>query len=646
MWFALATCASRCAERCYETLRQWILTPGLLLPTKKTRLVTYAKKHKVKSLVFSCCKCGKEFTQGFKDFKYASPMECPNAPTCRGHFFRPMTSSAVTCDWQGIRIQENLRDDVREVGRMPRTLDIELVSDLIDSCNPGDTVTICGVSKALNVEAGNNAGGRASKAKTHSLFKLYIDANSVASSGRSRKRRRKATDDDITDEDLTAFEEISGDLNTFELLAHSICPSIYGHELVKAGILLTLLGGSQKPETTEVCVRPDIHCLIVGDPGLGKSQLLKATTNVAPRGIYVCGNTSTTAGLTVTMVKESGSNDYFLEAGALVLGDEGICCIDEFDKMGSEHQALLEAMEQQTVSIAKAGMICNLKTKTSVVAAANPRGGHYDLSKTVCENLKIALPLLSRFDLVFILLDSPDKQKDRYISEHVLTACTSKKKKKGSVHRRPRSRETDAESEAERISLEKRLQKYRCDSPLPSVLFRKYISYARAHINPILSNSAKRVLQTFYLTLRRGMGNQTLDVPPVTTRQLESLKRLVEARAKAEHRQIATENDALDVIEILKASLVDTFSDEHGRIDFTRASGMSRTKEVKKFVMGLHAEAQRTGHDVFSMSDLKRIAQNLQLKIPMFEDFIDMINHQNVLLKRSKGYRLQGTQLG
>lgn len=158
----------------------------------------------------------------------------------------------------------------------------------------------------------------------------------------------------------------------------------------------------------------------MGDPGLGKSQMLQAAANLAPRGVYVCGNTTSTAGLTVSLSKETGSGDFALEAGALVLADQGCCCIDEFDKMGSQHNALLEAMEQQCVSLAKAGVVCSLPARTSILAAANPTGGHYNKAKTVSENLKMSSALLSRFDLVFILLDKPDEETDSILSEHVM----------------------------------------------------------------------------------------------------------------------------------------------------------------------------------------------------------------------------------
>lgn len=212
----------------------------------------------------------------------------------------------------------------------------------------------------------------------------------------------------------------------FRLLVHSLCPTIYGHEILKAGLLLGLMGGTQNKNSS---VRCDIHILMVGDPGLGKSQMLQACCNIAARGVFVCGNTSTNSGLTVTMCRESGG-EYSLEAGALVLADQGCCCIDEFDKMSANHAALLEAMEQQTISIAKAGVVCSLPARTSILAAANPAGGHYNKAKTVSENLRLGAALLSRFDLVFILLDKPDEHLDGLLSEHVLALHAGLKKRR------------------------------------------------------------------------------------------------------------------------------------------------------------------------------------------------------------------------
>lgn len=415
-----------------------------------------------------------------------------------------------------------------------------------------------------------------------------------------------------------------------------------------------------------VNVRPDIHCLVVGDPGLGKSQMLKATSRLAPRGVYVCGNTSSTVGLTVSVVREAGG-DFALEAGALVLGDRGLVAIDEFDKMNAEYAALLEAMEQQSVSVAKAGIVCNLSARTSVVAAANPVGGHYDRSRTVCENLKMPLPLLSRFDLVFVLMDRPDANRDRFISEHVMSML-GREGGGGSRARPPRppfggprrrfADEVDDEEEEgadgaakppSRVPLPKRLltrgvRDPAVVDPIRPAVFRKYLAYARTYVTPTLTAGAKDALRQFYLTLRKGVRERTLDTTPVTTRQLESLIRLAQARAKAELRPEVTADHAMDVVELLRHSLLDEWTDAAGRVDLSRASGLSQYALVKALAELLHAEAERRRDRLFPIAEIRRLATDAGLPAGATEGLVETLNRENWLLLKGPGrYQLQSS---
>ncbi|XP_035865471.1 DNA helicase MCM8 isoform X3 [Phyllostomus discolor] len=531
-------------------------------------------------MAFLCAACGEVQSFSLPDGKYNLPTKCPE-PTCRGKSFTALPSSplTVTMDWQSIKIQELMSDDQREAGRIPRTIECELVHDLVDSCVPGDTVTITGVVKVSNAEEGSR------NKNDKCMFLLYIEANSVSN---SKGQKSKASEDECKHgtvlefslKELYAIQEIQAEENLFKLIVNSLCPVIFGHELVKAGLALALFGGSQKyaDDKNRIPIRGDPHVLVVGDPGLGKSQMLQAVCSVAPRGVYVCGNTTTTSGLTVTLSKDSSSGDFALEAGALVLGDQGICGIDEFDKMGSQHQALLEAMEQQSISLAKAGMVCSLPARTSIIAAANPVGGHYNKAKTVSENLKMGSALLSRFDLVFILLDTPNEDHDHLLSEHVIAIRAGKQ--------------------------------------------RTVTSATVARLNSQDSNTS--VLEV------------VSDKP---------LSERLKARARLELREQATKEDAEDIVEIMKYSMLGTYSDEFGNLDFERSqhgSGMSNRSAAKRFISALNNIAERTYNNLFQFHQLRQIAKELNIQVADFENFIGSLNEQGFLLKKGpKAYQLQ-----
>ncbi|XP_072713404.1 DNA helicase MCM8 isoform X3 [Ciconia boyciana] len=552
-------------------------------------------------LAFLCGTCGDVQSVPLPDGKYTLPAKCL-VPECRGRSFTADRSSPLTTtvDWQSVKVQELMSDDQREAGRIPRTIECELVQDLVDSCVPGDMVTITGIVKVLSTEEG------ASKNKNDKcMFLLYIEANSVSNSKGQKPKNFDETFQrsfmEFSLKDLYAVQEIQAEENLFRLIVNSLCPAIYGHE---------------------------------------------AVCNVAPRGVYVCGNTSTSSGLTVTLSRDGASGDFALEAGALVLGDQGICGIDEFDKMGNQHQALLEAMEQQSISLAKAGIVCSLPARTSIVAAANPVGGHYNKAKTVSENLKMGSALLSRFDLVFILLDTPNEDHDHLLSEHVMAIRAGKQAACSSgVVTHTNMQDCSVLEVVSHQPLLERLKILPGENfdAIPHQLLRKYIGYARQYVHPNLSPEAAQVLQEFYLELRKQ--NQGGDSTPITTRQLESLIRLTEARSRLELREKSTKEDAEDVIEIMKYSMLGTYSDEFGKLDFERSqhgSGMSNRSQAKRFVSALNSIAERTYNNLFDLQQLRQIAKELQIRVSDFESFIGSLNDQGYLLKKgSRVYQLQ-----
>ena len=633
----------------------------------------------VRPLVVSAdfvCRCGGRTPTAFTDGVYDPPTQC-SSPGCRSRYLTLDRSSARTVDAQLIKIQE-LESELAEAGRIPRMVQCELRRAVVESAIPGDIVTVVGVVKLD--EAGDSRAS-SSRDKANSVFTLCIAANSVRNDRQGASARQAAAaaaggggggggaaaapspplqqvppqpglgagpggSAQLSSADLRNIQQLLYECRAqmFDVLVHSLCPAIFGQDAVKAGLLLALFGGAHQREEQHdhVPCRTDPHVLIVGDPGLGKSQILQAVSVVAPRSVYICGNTTSTTGLTVTLVKDKDNKgDFGLEAGALVLADQGICCIDEFDKMGIDYRSLLEAMEQQRISIAKAGIVCSLSARTSVVAAANPAGGHYNKGKTVSENLKMSGALLSRFDLVFVILDQADQHRDRCLSEHVMALHT--RQHRGARAAAPASQAGVADGHAAE-SVVDRLRRSSAEyahDPLPVDLMRKYIGYAREHVHPRLSAAAARVLQSHYLSMRASAHSG--DSVPITTRQLESLIRLAQARAKIEMREIVSERDAKDVVEIMRESLSETRSGLGGGETalFSRAGGTSLSKQVKTFVAELGRQAEMNDSSLFSEADLAGLVRKMNLKVKSVPDFVDLLCTECYLLKKgSRRYSL------
>lgn len=500
------------------------------------------------------------------------PTSC--SPTCRAKSnFIPILSSPYTRTeaTQMIRLQESMEGPQFDAGRVPRNIEVCLQQDLVDSVCPGDDVTITGIPKVRPLE------------ETHrkdqaSLYKIYLQCVFIVCHKNFRANRKH----DFTEKDLEAIRTIKDEPCPFRLLVHSLCPSIYGHELVKAGLILGLFDGSDSDETR----RSASHVLVVGDPGIGKSQMLLACSNVSPRGLFVCGTSSSTAGLTVSVRHEKG-HGATLEAGALVLADQGTCCIDEFDKMSSNHQALLEVMEQQTVSIAKAGVQCTLPARCCILAAANPAEGFYNKSKTIAENLKMNPALLTRFDLVFILVDRPDAERDRMLTAHI--QALHKRIRMDTISGQSRSSGASFHGnfaiDADRLNdpLEQRLQLLPNEEidVLPHVLMQKYIAYAKKNIHPTLTPEACDILKSFYLELRQA--NLSGASIPITIRQLEGMIRLTQARARIDLCREATLRHAEDVLEIMKFSLGEVMCSNIDVPQMTQGNStrLSQTAQVK-----------------------------------------------------------------
>lgn len=476
---------------------------------------TSAVKQLLKLAVFQCPICGRELLIEQGGTTITTPNQCDDCG--RKGRFKLLQEKSEFVDWQRVRVQE--RPEELPPGQLPRSIDCILQGDLVDTIRPGDRVYVIGILQPRQ---------ESSKLAT---FSVEIDVNYIEISEKGMEEVQ------ITPEDEKAIMELAKDPLLYQKIFSSIAPSIYGYEEIKEAIAYQLAGGVPKIMPDGIKVRGDINILLVGDPGTAKSQLLQYVAKIAPRGIYTSGKGATAAGLTATVVRDKETNEFFLEAGALVLADNGIACIDEIDKMRAEDRvAMHEAMEQQTISIAKAGIVVQLNARTSILAAANPTFGRYVPQRSIAENLsELPVTILSRFDLIFPLMDRPQEARDRAMTEHILALHQGMAVSKASI-----------------ISPE---------------LLKKYFYYIRKNVRPKLSEKAAKKIEEFFLEMR-GKSEGTDSPVPITMRQLEALIRLAEARAKLALKEEVMEEDVEPVIKLMKSFLMQVGIDRTtGKLD-------------------------------------------------------------------------------
>jgi replicative DNA helicase Mcm len=464
---------------------------------------------------FQCRKCNAMTYVEQAGVLMRGPGVCPH---CRSKIFEFMEKQSTFMNSQQITIQERPED--LPPGQLPRAMDIKLSEDLVDIARPGDRVSITGVARAQQEYMGRKARLR--------TFDLLLDANYVDIVG------KEVEVVEITPEDERQIRELAKDPFIHRKLIASLAPSIYGYGDIKEAVLYLLFGGVPKKLPDGVMIRSEVNVLLVGDPGVAKSQLLQYVSRIAPRGLYTSGRGTTAAGLTAAVVREK-SGGMVLEAGALVLADKGIACIDEMDKMRPEDRvAIHEALEQHTVSVAKGGIVATLNARAAVLAAANPALGRYDPYRNISDNINLPITLLSRFDLLFIMKDVPEADADSRMSEHILM-----------LHRLKTTPE---------------------EPPLSPELLRKYIAYAK-RIEPSLTEESVSAIRQYYLKMRSLSGSTESPVV-ITPRQLEGLVRLAEARARSFLRDRVEGEDAQAIIRLMTLSLQDVGIDATtGKID-------------------------------------------------------------------------------
>ncbi|KAJ3037653.1 MCM DNA helicase complex subunit [Rhizophlyctis rosea] len=476
-------------------------------------------------------------------------------------------------DFQTVSLQE--MPERAPAGQLPRPLDVILDDDLVDKVKPGDRVMIVGVYRSMGKHA----------ASVSAMFRTVILANNIRLLGKQIQQPL------ISDTDIQEIRKIGKRKHAFDLLSMSLAPSIYGHDYIKKATLLLLLGGMEKNLENGTHLRGDINMLLIGDPSTAKSQMLRFVLNIAPLAIATTGRGSSGVGLTAAVTQDKETGERTLEAGAMVLADRGVVCIDEFDKMNDvDRVAIHEVMEQQTVTIAKAGIHTSLNARCSVLAAANPVYGNYRMDLRPHDNIALPDSLLSRFDLVFVVLDSTEEDTNRTISDHVvrLHRYTPPGVEEGTPVTEQnvfgmRVDENDSSVPqvtevfqrynqllhvgirplpAEEIEGPKKRGKGKKQGPqkpeLLSISFvKKYIHYAKTRIRPTLKPEAAQMISREYVELRsvREGDDNMHRTMPITARTLETLIRLSTAHAKARLSPMVDEEDVEVAVEILKFAL-------------------------------------------------------------------------------------------
>lgn len=481
---------------------------------------------------YDCNKCGTVlgpfFQNSYSEVKVGSCPECQSKGP-----FTVNIEQTIYRNYQKLSLQES--PGIVPAGRLPRYKEVILLNDLIDCARPGEEIEVTGTYT-------NNFDMSLNTKNGFPVFATVVEANYVT------KKQDLFSAYKLTDEDKAEIEKLSKDPRIGERIIKSIAPSIYGHEDIKTGIALAMFGGQEKNVKGKHRLRGDINVLLLGDPGTAKSQFLKYVEKTAQRAVYTTGKGASAVGLTAAVHKDPVTQEWTLEGGALVLADRGVCLIDEFDKMNDQDRVSIhEAMEQQSISISKAGIVTSLQARCSVIAAANPIGGRYDSSKTFAQNVELTDPILSRFDVLCVVKDVVDPVRDEMLASFVVDSHAKSQPKGSNIEETPAGLSQDESSNLSHSS---------DPEVLSQDTLRKYVTYAKLNVFPKLHDVDLEKLTHVYADLRResshGQG------VPIAVRHIESMIRMSEAHARMHLRNYVAEEDVDMAIRVLLDSFIST----------------------------------------------------------------------------------------
>jgi replicative DNA helicase Mcm len=542
---------------------------------------------------FECPSCGTVIAVLQIEKKFREPSRC----SCgRRGGFKLISKEMV--DTQRLVIEE--APESLSGGEQPKRLNVFVKEDLVEprmeeKTTPGARVKVIGVLKEVPVPL--HSGGLSTR------FELAIEVNNIIPLEETFEEL------EINEEDEKQILELAKDPQIFENLAKSVTPSIWGYTEIKKSLILQLFSGVQKVHADGQKSRGDIHILLIGDPGVAKSVTLTFMANISPKGRYVVGKSASGAGLTATVVRDEYLRGWSLEAGAMVLANKGLVCIDELEKMDpNDRSAMHEAMEQQTVTISKANVQATLKAETSVLAAANPKFGRFDPYQSIAQQIDLPPTLINRFDIIFTLRDIPDRNKDERIASHVL-------------HEHQKSGE---------------------NMLIPRDLFRKYVAYAKQRIKPKLSDEAVAEIKKFYVDLRNKpvSSESALKPIPISARQLQALIRMAEASAKIRLSHEVTIDDAQKAIDLMKYYLMQVGYDyESKTIDIDKISNKFSNSQRNK-IINVRSTILELRDKVGEMIPIEEIEKELEGKISKAEisEAIDKLNTEGTIYKPKRGY--------